>query len=129
MTYNFPKRLQHVSKRMSQVNTACALYVRGGIETPIDISPILISPDELNVGGDPSLVHVERQDFVVWKCDRGPDGKIGLGTLYPPRPSDKIVFQGDTFSISSMGMDDPPFIHTTSNRDRLIIHTVRTGTG
>lgn len=129
MTYNFPTRLRHVSERMSQVNTACATYIRGGAEHPIDVSPILISPDELNVGGNPSLNAVERQDFVVWRCDRGPDGKIGLGTLYPPSPAtDKIRFNGDTYAISSMGTDEPPFIHTTTKRDRLIIHTVRIGT-
>lgn len=126
MAYSFPTRLKHISKRMSQVNNACGTYIRGGLETPIDLSPILISPDELNAGGVDSLTHVEHQDFALWRCDPGPDGKIGLGSLYPPRAGDKIRFKDDIYTLVSMGMDDPVFIHITSNRDRLIVHSVRT---
>lgn len=113
---------------MGQVNKSCGYYLRSGSRYLIDISPILISSDELSPGGLSSLVRVERQDFVIFKCARGPNGEVGLGSLYPPTQGDKIEWDNQTFAISSMGVDEPPFSHTTSNRERVIVHTVRTGT-
>lgn len=128
MSYRFQDRLDHTSKRMSQNNYEDATYVAGTTQIPIHVSPILISADELNPGGGtPSLVRVERQDFAVWVCQRGPSGECGLGTLYPPAPGHKIVRRdGSEFTLSSMGSDEPPYTHVTSNRNRCILHTVRT---
>ena len=127
MTYTFQDRIRHTSRRMAEVNTSCAIYVRGNIQRPIDVSPVLISAEELGPSGEPSLTLLQRHDFALWRCDPGPDGRKGLGNLYPPQDTDKIVWNGDTFAVNSMGSGEPPYIHTTSNRERIIIHTVRVG--
>lgn len=126
MVYNFQDRLSHANKRFSEVNQACGIYVRGTIRFPITVSPVLISANEVGPTGDPSQLRVERQDFVVWRCDRGPAGELGLGTHYPPRAGDKIEWGNQTFTLTSMGSDEPPYTHVTSNRERLIVHSVRT---
>lgn len=128
MGYRFQDRLGHAGKRMSQVNNECATFIRGTLSFPIDVSPILVSADELNAGGGtPSLLRVERHDFAVWVCDRGPSNERGLGNAYPPRPGDKIRMEdGTEFTASSMGSDEPPYTHVTSARDRCIMHTIRT---
>lgn len=125
MGYQFRSRLRHVANRMSEVNQSCGYYIRGTSRFQITVGPILIASDELNPGGVSSLVRVERQDFAIWRCDSGPNGEIGLGSFYPPRPGDKIEWDNQTFAASSMGTDEPCFTHTESNRERLIVHTVR----
>lgn len=129
MSYSFQSRLRHASNRFSEVNWECATYVTvDGSEFGIHVSPILISADELSPG-DASLLRVERQDFVVWRCDRGPKGAKGLGSHYPPSLGDKIRrADGDEFELTSMGRDEPPYTHVTSERNRVILHTVRTKT-
>jgi hypothetical protein len=117
MAYRFQDRLQHANDRFTQVNTEFVTYIRGTIERQISASPILISADELGTSED-SITRTERQDFAINVCE--------LGTLYPPIPSDRIRRgTGEEFILSSMGIDDPPFVHVTSNRTRLIVHTVR----
>jgi hypothetical protein len=125
MSYKFRERLKHGSNRMSEVNRSCGSYVGSAGTIPITISPILMSSDELNPGGEPSILRVERQDFVVWVCARGPNGELGLGDSYPPKPGHKILWNNQTFLVSSMGHDEPPYVHVDSDRTRVIIHTIR----
>lgn len=117
MTYRLQDRFQHASDRFSEVNTEDVIYIRGTIERPIVASPILISADELGTSED-SITRTERQDFAVNVAE--------LQNLYPPIPTDRIRRQtGEQFIVSSMGVDEPPFVHVTSRRNRIIIHTVR----
>lgn len=126
MPYSLQDRLGHTNRRMSQVNNLCATYITGTTQIPVDVSPILISPDELTPG-DSSITRVERQDFGLWKCSHGPNGERGLGSVYPPADGHKIrLADGSEYVVKAMGFDEPPYIHTTSNRERLIVHTVRT---
>lgn len=118
MTYRFQDRLQHANDRFSEVNTEDCIYIRGNIQRPIAASLILISADELSTTED-SITRTERQDIAVNVSE--------LRDLYPPIPTDRIERQdtGEQFVVSSMGADEPPFVHITSNRSRVIIHTVR----
>lgn len=127
MPYNFLNRLDHASNRMSEVNNECVTFVQGTRQIPLDVSPILISADELNPGGGtPSLIRVERQDWVAWVCANGPNGEKGLGPLYPPAAGSTIVRRdGSRFKVSSMGSDEPPYSHVSTNRKRCIIHTIK----
>lgn len=118
MTYRFQDRLQHTNKRFAEINTECVTYIRGGREVLLDASPILMSSDEISPGGVASLIRIERQDFAIDKCKLGP--------LYPPEPNDVIKWNGARYKVSSMGSDEPPYVHVTSNRSRLIVHTIRT---
>jgi hypothetical protein len=119
MTYRMQDRLQHASDRFAEVNTESVIYIRGTTELPIAASPILISADEI-MDGDPAATRTERQDWGIIRSL--------LGSLYPPRPNDKIRRQGtgEEFVLASMGRDEPPYVHVTSNRSRVIVHTVRT---
>ena len=124
--YDYRSRLKHASNRLSQVNSACGTYITPTHSKPITVSPILISATEYGPGGEPSMVRAEYQDFVLWVCDKGPHGEIGLGTFYPPEHGHKIQWNNQTFTIIHLGRDDPPYLHVDSDRDRIIVHTVRT---
>lgn len=129
MTYSFQSRLRHAGNRFSEVNTECAVLIVGNAEIPIDVSPIHISADEESAG-NASLIRVERQDFVVWRCNRGPNGERGLGSHYPPPIGAKIRrTTGEVFQCGAMGMDEPHYTHVTSSRDRIILHTTRIKSG
>lgn len=119
MAYSLQSRLNHAGKRFSKLNTICLTYVAGNTEFPINASPILLSSDELSPG-NPSLVRIERQDWVVDRCD--------LGGYYPPQVGHKLRNEatGELFALNSMGTDEPPYSHVTSSRNRVILHTVRT---
>jgi len=102
---------------MAEVNTEAVTYIRSGQETPIAVSPILLSADELGPG-DGSMTRVEYQDFAIDRSELGP--------LYPPKVGDQIRrLTGELFILTSMGTSEPPYVHTTSARDRVIVHTVR----
>lgn len=118
MTYRYQDRLQHANDRFAEVNTEDCIYIRGNIQRPIKASLILISADELSTTED-SITRTERQDIAINTSE--------LGNLYPPIPTDRIKRQdtNEQFVVSSMGSDEPPFVHITSNRKRLILHTVR----
>lgn len=108
---------------MVSVNHHHAIYsgVRGGvtITIPIALAPIMISPEEMGVPRDPSQLRIERQDWVAEVKE--------LGSLYPPLDGDKIIaFRGSEFRVKSMGMEEPCYSHTTSTRDRVLIHSIRT---
>lgn len=126
MTYNYRNRLKHASNRLSEVNTCNATYTTPTLSFPITVSPILISATEYGPGGEPSMLRAEYQDFAIWVCERGPNGEIGLGSAYPPVPGHKIVWNDQTFSVTQMSRDEPPYIHCDADRDRIIVHTVRT---
>lgn len=131
-------RLKHADRRFSQMNRKvdgegqpyCLIYIRDGDEYPIDASPILIPSEELSPG-DVSTVRIERQDFAIWRCSSGPNGERGLGKLYPPIPDDGLrdPKTGEVFQVMSMGLNEPPYMHTTSSRERLIVHTIRVEAG
>jgi len=118
MTYRFQDRLRHASDRFAEVNTEDVIYIAGNKQKPIKVSPILMSSDELNPG-DPSMVRLERQDFAI--------DREQLGSFYPPAPGHKIKrLTGEVFVLNSMGVSEPPYVHVTSSRDRVIVHTIRT---
>lgn len=129
MGYAFQSRLRHAGNRFSEVNTECVTLIVGTTETPLDVSPILISADE-ETPGNLSTMRVERQDFVVWRCQRGPNGERGLGSNYPPAVGIKIRrASGEVFECNSMGADEPHYTHVTSGRERVILHTTRIKSG
>lgn len=118
MAYEFQDRLRHVGDRMADLNKEPIAYIAGDAELSIMASPVLISPDEM----DPNNVsdtRVERQDFVI-------DRPL-LGPYYPPEIGHKIrrLRTGEEFILTSMGADEPPYVHTTSRRERVIVHTIR----
>ncbi len=100
------------------MNTVPCIYIVGTIERPINASPILISADEI-MDGDPAATRTERQDWAINLSE--------LKGLYPPVPGHKIRNQetGEEFVLMSMGRDEPPYVHVTSSRTRIIVHTVR----
>lgn len=120
MSYQLQDRLKYNSDRFRKSNTEKMQYLRvSGREIQISASPILISPDELTPG-NVSNTMVERQDFAIDVCE--------LQELYPPILGDKIRRRnGDEFVLVSAaeGTDEPPFVHVTSARERIIAHTVR----
>lgn len=122
MTYKFSNRLQHANTRFAQVNTVGFVYIRpsdpNNTEFPINASPILISADEFS-GGDIATVRVERHDFAIDVSE--------IQRIYPPRANDRLrnLETREEFMLVSMGGSDPPFVHTTSNRSRVIVHTNR----
>lgn len=122
MTYRFSNRLQHANERFAEVNTSPFIYIRpetpNNIEFAINASPILISGDEFS-GGDVATVRVERHDFAIDVAD--------IQRIYPPRANDRLRNQDtrEEFMLVSMGGNDPPYVHTTSNRSRVIVHTNR----
>lgn len=129
MGYSFQSRLRHAGNRFSEVNNECVTLIVGDAEIPLDASPILISADEESPG-NVSLVRVERQDFVVWRCNRGPNGERGLGSHYPPPIGAQIRRStGEVFQCGAMGSDEPHYTHVTSNRERVILHTTRIESG
>jgi hypothetical protein len=111
---------------MAEVNTEDALYsgVRNGTtyRIPVKVSPILMSADELSPG-NPSSVRVEFQDFAI-DVDQ-------LQNLYPPEIADRVEFlkNNETFTLTPIGVDEPPYQHVTTNRDRVMVHTQRTTRG
>ena len=122
MTYKFGNRLQHANDRFGEVNRGCFIYIRpeepNNIEFPVVASPILISADEFS-GGDVATVRVERHDFAIDVSE--------IQRIYPPRANDRLRNQEtrEEFMLVSMGGSDPPYVHTTSNRSRVIVHTNR----
>jgi hypothetical protein len=111
---------------MTQTNTVRAVYVgiRSGVtyRIPLDVQPILISSDEITPG-NASATRLEYQDFGI--------EVIHLKNLYPPLEGDKVerLDTHERFTAASMGMDEPPFQHTTSNRERILVHTHRDSRG
>lgn len=123
MSYRFQNRLRHADDRMAEVNTEAVTYIaiRSGktIERAINASPILVAPDEI-MDADPAATRVERQD---WGIDVT---QSTFSDLHPPIPGDKIRRQNrEEYAANSMGRDEPPYIHTTSSRTRILLHTVR----
>lgn len=117
-------RLQHANDRFAELNQEPFIYIREDedgnvIERPINASPILISADEL-MDGDVAATRVERHDFAI-----DVTGSTGLGFLYPPKPNDKLRRQStrEEYVLTSMRNQEPPYVHTTSNRKRVIVHT------
>lgn len=122
MVYRLSDRLQHANDRMTAVNSEPFILRRvtdvGTIERPITASPILISGDEV-MAGDAAVTSIERHDFGINVSE--------LGNLYPLLPGDILIRQlnREQFKIMSMGKDERPYVHTTSNRKRIICHTVQ----
>lgn len=118
MAYRFQDRLRHASNRFAEVNTEDVMYIRGDYQKPIKVSPILMSSEELTAG-DASSVRIERQDFAIDRCQLGEE-------LYPPRNGDRIRrLTREVFIVNSMGSNEPPYVHVTSTRDRVIVHSIR----
>lgn len=126
MTYQLQDRLRHCSERMAENNNEKAIYVGERNNTTytysIEVSPILLSADELSPGNQ-SLTRVEYQDFAI--------DRIWLKNLYPPEIGDevKLLKTNEKFRAASMGIDEPPYQHITSTRERVLVHTVRIAKG
>jgi hypothetical protein len=122
MAYRFKDRLAHVGARHQAVAGEWVTYTAGSQSLRVWATPILLSPIELGVVRDPSMLRV---DYTDWAIDYEQ-----IKSVYPPTEQHKIrTKNGAEYDVSAMGNDDPCYIHSTTDRNRVIVHSIQTVEG
>lgn len=118
MSYNLSDRLSYVGERMEEINSETVTYSRGVWSKTLPASPLATNGrtlDKFNIIHD----HVIDQ---IWSMNVR---DIVLGqekTL--PQVGDRIVRSlGEIYQVVTAG--NAPYRYSTSNRERLIVATVR----
>ena len=118
MAYDLSTRLDVLGTRMKDLNQTTLSYVRGATAITVT-SPTLGKVDVNQLAAYGIVLVTEKlQDFIFDTSD--------LSTLTPalPKIGDKIVWDGNTYLVSSFG--EEVFTYMTSSRNRIRVHTKQT---